>query len=551
MQREKIQLQDKSSDQNTLSFDTNSRLQQAVRSKGQPLDAMTRNFLEPRFGHRFGEINIHNDSEAESLSSHFHAHAFTHGNDIFFSAGKFQPATDSGIHLLVHELLHVMQFQKNGIFDAKQSENPNGSSEAEARSASKEILTGRNIGSISSEAATVNKWESDEHIDAVDGAAARLGQIGQENDAAAQIRTRIELANGINLTAGEVTALMGDFYGSFDQHGFNAENSFELMNRADPTEMRRLIAAMRHDASVREARARGDEHLGEPTSSNEYEEITEGRNGNPQGVSHGSTRGGLSFMQLADRNSNHFSSAQSTGNDNNIGTYQQFHTMALEAAQQGDQNRARALEASAMHYLTDRFSAGHNFNKDEAMEQSGRSGLLVDTRNNAGVLAVHDLFNEQGISMENHLGNHWNGFGDNHWHDTMNEPNRQHTSEAVYASYRELSGVLSGENSSTDVARHGYSALEVIPAFNPARQVEANHRAANPVSTGTIMSLRHRASAGDNISAASGAETAVTQAIHNTEDSIHNAANSVVEAPRTVTSELEHGIRGLTFGLGH
>src|SRR5262249_61457550 len=37
------------------------------------------------------------------------AHAFTSGNDVFFNAGGYDPASDSGYAVLAHELTHTLQ----------------------------------------------------------------------------------------------------------------------------------------------------------------------------------------------------------------------------------------------------------------------------------------------------------------------------------------------------------------------------------------------------------------------------------------------------------
>ena len=40
------------------------------------------------------------------------AQAFTHGYDIYFNRGKFQPYIDEGKHLLSHELAHELLRQR-------------------------------------------------------------------------------------------------------------------------------------------------------------------------------------------------------------------------------------------------------------------------------------------------------------------------------------------------------------------------------------------------------------------------------------------------------
>lgn len=78
-------------------------------SPGQALDTQTRNFMEAKFGHEFGEVRIHNDSVAHQSSADISAKAYTNGNHIVFGAGEYNPSTNAGKHLLAHELTHVIQ----------------------------------------------------------------------------------------------------------------------------------------------------------------------------------------------------------------------------------------------------------------------------------------------------------------------------------------------------------------------------------------------------------------------------------------------------------
>ncbi|MEZ4687447.1 MAG: DUF4157 domain-containing protein [Bacteroidia bacterium] len=52
-------------------------------------------------------------SESEKLNKQLGAKAFTHGQDIFFDKGQYNPSSKTGTHLLAHELTHVLQ-QKGG-----------------------------------------------------------------------------------------------------------------------------------------------------------------------------------------------------------------------------------------------------------------------------------------------------------------------------------------------------------------------------------------------------------------------------------------------------
>ena len=76
---------------------------------GQAMDGGTRQFMESRFGHDFGQVRIHTDSRAAESATAIQAKAYTSGRDIVFGQGQYQPESDSGKRLLAHELAHVGQ----------------------------------------------------------------------------------------------------------------------------------------------------------------------------------------------------------------------------------------------------------------------------------------------------------------------------------------------------------------------------------------------------------------------------------------------------------
>lgn len=135
-----------------------------LRSQGRPLEASTRGFMEPRFGHDFShasaggalqastgelqvgpvddphereadtvadrvmsessatrmnrgfdfsQVRIHTDACAAESARAVNAAAYTVGRDIVFGEGQYQPNTRQGQRLLAHELTHVAQ-QSNG-----------------------------------------------------------------------------------------------------------------------------------------------------------------------------------------------------------------------------------------------------------------------------------------------------------------------------------------------------------------------------------------------------------------------------------------------------
>jgi hypothetical protein len=76
---------------------------------GSPLDEDVRSFMEPRFGNDFSSVRIHTGSTAVQMNKELHAQAFTHGSDVYFNEGKYNPGSNEGKQLLAHELTHVVQ----------------------------------------------------------------------------------------------------------------------------------------------------------------------------------------------------------------------------------------------------------------------------------------------------------------------------------------------------------------------------------------------------------------------------------------------------------
>jgi Domain of unknown function (DUF4157) len=86
----------------------------ASRGGGSRMPENTLNFMESRFNTDFSSVKIHTDSNAVQMSRELNAQAFTVGRDIYFNEGKYSPESDSGKHLLAHELTHTVQ-QSGGI----------------------------------------------------------------------------------------------------------------------------------------------------------------------------------------------------------------------------------------------------------------------------------------------------------------------------------------------------------------------------------------------------------------------------------------------------
>jgi peptidoglycan hydrolase-like protein with peptidoglycan-binding domain len=76
---------------------------------GRRMDSSTRTKMESGFGADFGDVNIHTDARAVQMNKELGAQAFTHGKDIYFNQGKYNPESNDGKHLLAHELTHTIQ----------------------------------------------------------------------------------------------------------------------------------------------------------------------------------------------------------------------------------------------------------------------------------------------------------------------------------------------------------------------------------------------------------------------------------------------------------
>jgi outer membrane protein OmpA-like peptidoglycan-associated protein len=82
---------------------------EVLRSPGQPLDAETRIYLEPRFRHDLSQVRVHTGAKASESAGALSALAYTVGPHIVFGTGQYAPGTKQGQSLLAHELTHVIQ----------------------------------------------------------------------------------------------------------------------------------------------------------------------------------------------------------------------------------------------------------------------------------------------------------------------------------------------------------------------------------------------------------------------------------------------------------
>lgn len=150
---------------------------EVLRSPGQPLEGVTRAYMEPRFGHDFGRVRVHADAHAAKSAGAVNALAYTVGHDVVFGAGQYEPGMTAGRRLLAHELTHVVQ-QGPGApaTPALQAIGaPASPAEREAEQAATQVTQGgRGAVSAGAESGTLQRQEADD-----EEFRPRLGQPGQ------------------------------------------------------------------------------------------------------------------------------------------------------------------------------------------------------------------------------------------------------------------------------------------------------------------------------------------------------------------------------------
>lgn len=82
---------------------------QSLTAPGAALDGATRRAMELGFGADFSAVRVHTDARAAESASAVNSLAYTAGSDIVFGAGRYEPGSRHGLHLLAHELAHVLQ----------------------------------------------------------------------------------------------------------------------------------------------------------------------------------------------------------------------------------------------------------------------------------------------------------------------------------------------------------------------------------------------------------------------------------------------------------
>lgn len=87
---------------------------QSSKGGGTALDAETQSELGAKMNADFGDVRVHTGGQAAGMAGDINAKAFTHGQDVYFGEGQYNPGSKAGKELLAHELTHTVQQGNSG-----------------------------------------------------------------------------------------------------------------------------------------------------------------------------------------------------------------------------------------------------------------------------------------------------------------------------------------------------------------------------------------------------------------------------------------------------
>jgi hypothetical protein len=363
--------------------------------------------IEARTGVDLGGVRVHNDAYAAAVARGLGTIAAARGVDIYVAGPRVPDA------VMAHEAAHAAQARSGA---------PVGDARTVEAEASRIAAGGGGAPTVRAAPGVFARWEGPEHQD-----------IGGEGTWG-----RIPLPNyPRGLTYGEIVSLAGDHYGSFQ----------ELIH-APAEEIDRILLAMRQQRSAYERGAFEARRAGRT----ETEAVTAGDE-QAYGMSwnfifNQITNGRFADLGAGAENLTHFSTR-----DANINRYSRLHATAISMARGGRVQEARAMDAFAAHYLTDRFSAGHLRASADARDVERKR--------------QHDYDNLHGLRVHNLQGDRWILYGDGRLHDPRNARNFALAQQAVRHSRADIDLAAAGGrvprvNSPTSGERL-YRALMLVP----------------------------------------------------------------------------------------
>lgn len=336
-------------------------------------------------------IQIHTDQAAAEAAAALGADAFALGDHIVFGRDRFQPHTATGRRLLAHELAHVAANEPGVLRRYESFEH--------------EALGDRYLEELRTFLATGEGglWAQRAGFDAAE-------LVRQMQTDPARPGQKIQLQPGLSLTPGEIIALMGDFFGSWQALAHASPRELRAAAQAGPdakSSSQGILDVIDEETKQGRATAAGNAA---------YERITHGR-----------------YTELALHNRPHFAPENKTA-------WRQLHEEAAglaKAAGPGPDTapafqRALLVDAAGGHFLTDAFAAGHlidvlrveaeivrylraNPIRPQNPEvQTVTAGLdMAGLAEKLVLKNIHDRLNGEGFEVTNARGMRWKTYGDN------------------------------------------------------------------------------------------------------------------------------------------
>jgi hypothetical protein len=246
------------------SDDIKSRLTN-LKGNGSPLPDELRADVEARFGTDFSAVRVHADGEAGKLNRDLRARAFTHGSDIYFGAGRYDPDSSAGRRLLAHELTHVVQQTGGRVKSAKSGQPvaPRRTRDTGMVQRAKlewEKLTPREITALKGVGVT-SKWQYNIIEDQIERIKAAKEKLEQEETALEQEETAKEslkqgqgdLQAGFGKLTDEQKAVLKKEFGVEDAPGY------ETYAKKRPVDFQKALTEL--EARREEERRRREEGL--------------------------------------------------------------------------------------------------------------------------------------------------------------------------------------------------------------------------------------------------------------------------------------------------
>lgn len=422
----KIQMSAVSSSNNQVPQVSSSMASQLQSTKGQgsPLSKGVNQEMGQKIGGNFNNVRVHTDDNAVQMSKELGAQAFTHGNDVYFNSGKYNPESSSGKHLLAHELTHNLQ-QTNFHSTSSAIQRYEGyEHQAIGDRYLDELLTFLQTKEGEIWAKSIG-FDRDQLVE-------QIRKDPMQKEGKIKLEPRFDKDTGKTerpeLTTGEIMSLMGDFYGTVDE-----------LAKAPTQEIKGILKVMQEEkkGTVKDA-------------PQQYESITGGR-----------------YIELAKKNDVHFA-------PKNRQEWRRLHEFAITEAQvaKKEQNESKyqqalLIDSASCHFLGDTFPAGHLFDVAEIIAcitihlkanplfaNNPEMQSYIGVVSIAGVLPqlvlknIHDRFNREGFKISNKQGMKWQAIGEGSLEKSAET--KHISSLAAFLSRQQVIAAFNGGNPNPD-----------------------------------------------------------------------------------------------------